>query len=94
MIYHAFDCHPESIEYLANIEDESLKDVICPWKLIEVKKEVENGNEDDVDSLYTDLSLVEACIKMENLRFLKWKNFKFEIFKMESLKSEILTFDI
>ena len=51
MIYHAFDCHPESIEYLANIEDESLKDVICPWKLIEVKKEVENGNDDDIDSL-------------------------------------------
>ena len=65
IIYHAFDYHPESIEYLANINDESLMDIICPWKLIEIKKEeVFDTNEGTVDPLY-DPSMVEVNMKME-----------------------------
>ena len=30
-IYHAYECHPESIDYLKNITDGSLNNVLCPW---------------------------------------------------------------
>ena len=32
VITHAYQVHPESEEYLANIRDNSLADVWCPWK--------------------------------------------------------------
>ena len=31
IVYHAFECHPESVYYLSNISDNSLSDVSCPW---------------------------------------------------------------
>ena len=31
IINHAYETHPESIECLKNIKDESLKDVVLPW---------------------------------------------------------------
>ena len=53
IIYHAYDYHPESIEFLENIRRDCLIDVICPWKLLvenaEIKKEIQN--EDAVDPL-------------------------------------------
>ena len=65
IIYHAIDYHPESIEFLANIKDDSLMDVICPWKLIEIKKEeVTDNHEVAIDPLI-DPYMVEVNIKME-----------------------------
>ena len=32
ILNHAFENHLESIECLKNIKDESLKDVVLPWK--------------------------------------------------------------
>ena len=32
LINHAYDFHPESIEYLKNLNDESLIDTVFPWK--------------------------------------------------------------
>ena len=31
IICHAFESHPESVNYLKNITDGSLYDVLCPW---------------------------------------------------------------
>ena len=31
IIFHAFESHPESVNYLKNITDGSLYDVLCPW---------------------------------------------------------------
>ena len=31
IVNHAYELHPESIEYLMNISDESLTDVLLPW---------------------------------------------------------------
>ena len=28
---HAFDTHPESVDYMKNIKDGSLSDILCPW---------------------------------------------------------------
>ena len=30
-LYHAYEFHPESVDYLSIITDGSLKDVLCPW---------------------------------------------------------------
>ena len=53
IVNHAYDFHPESIEHLMNIDDNSLMDVSLPWD-INVKKEVmteEEIFESPVDSL-------------------------------------------
>ena len=36
-IEHAYEIHPDAIDYLMKINDNSLSDIICPW--IEIKKE-------------------------------------------------------
>ena len=58
-VNHAFYCHPNSVHYLINIKDESLKDIDCPWDRTEIKEEdetayplkteikIENDNEDN-----------------------------------------------
>ena len=38
-IYHAFENHPESIEYLSNITDGSLEGILCPWNSNEYEAE-------------------------------------------------------
>ena len=40
IVNHAYDFHPESIEHLMNISDNSLMDISLPWVII-VKKEME-----------------------------------------------------
>ena len=41
IVNHAYHFHPESIENLMNISDNSLMDISLPWDMI-VKKEIEN----------------------------------------------------
>ena len=36
-INHAYNIHPESIEYLKNIDDKSLVDLLLPWNIAENK---------------------------------------------------------
>ena len=45
-VNHAYESHPKSIDYLNNIEDDSLNDVNCPWDLnnIETKQESLENN--------------------------------------------------
>ena len=44
IINHAYDYHPESIEHLMNINDNSLMDISLPWH-INVKKEIKTEEE-------------------------------------------------
>ena len=44
-IDHVFEYHPEVVDYLSKIKDESLEDVICPWKIT-------NFEDLDEDPLY------------------------------------------
>ena len=46
-IQHAYEYHPDAIEYLMKINDNSLSDIICPW--IEIKKEL---NEISTNTFY------------------------------------------
>ena len=38
-VNHTFDTHPDSIEYLSNIHDDSYNDVLCPWDIKNIKIE-------------------------------------------------------
>ena len=42
-IDHAYKSHSDSINILLNIDDKSLTDIICPWKIINIKKEPSNS---------------------------------------------------
>ena len=42
-IDHAYKSHSDSINILLNIDDKSLTDIICPWKIINIKKEPTNS---------------------------------------------------
>ena len=33
-VHHAYNTHPESIEYFKNISDGSLNDILSPWEYI------------------------------------------------------------
>ena len=52
-IYHAFENHPESTEYLSNITDGSLEGILCPWNSNEYIAELTSGGdhlkEEDID---------------------------------------------
>ena len=43
-VYHAYDHHSESKEYLENISDGSLDDINCPWRFkIDVIEEIDEN---------------------------------------------------
>ena len=45
-ICHAFDIHPDSVDYLRNLTDGSLNDILCPWDSNDYK--LEDYKENDV----------------------------------------------
>ena len=47
-VNHAYEYHPESIDYLIKIDDDSLSDVLCPWIEIETKIKVEKTDEESI----------------------------------------------
>ena len=59
IINHAFEIHPDSINCLAKIKDESLSDIIWPWNFQEMVKKEET--DDGVDP-----SMIEVHIKTED----------------------------
>ena len=46
IINHAYKFHPESIDFLSNLIDNSLEDVICPWNEPSIKIEAPEYSED------------------------------------------------
>ena len=44
-VCHAFDTHPDSVDYLRNIIDGSLGDILCPWDSNDYKSEDYNEND-------------------------------------------------
>ena len=49
-VYHAYDSHAESSEYLTRIKDSSLKDLKCPWN--DLKEEPIDPFEDIDETIY------------------------------------------
>ena len=45
-VCHAFDNHPESVNYLKNISDDSFNDILCPWDSNDFKTEEIDENID------------------------------------------------
>ena len=55
MVNHAFENHPNSIDYLTNIQDGSLCDIVCPWGDEENEIKEEDGDEGfNVDAVMDD----------------------------------------
>ena len=50
-LYHAYEYHPESVDYLSIITDGSLQDVLCPWN--DLSKD-EKGFSEDEDHVMED----------------------------------------
>ena len=54
-VYHAYNIHPESIEKLKIINDDSISDVNCPWnEILEIKEETQfelNNIEDNSENV-------------------------------------------
>ena len=46
-VNHTFVFHPDSIEYLSNIQDDSYNDVVCPWDIrdIKIEDQLEENNQ-------------------------------------------------
>ena len=58
IIYHAYEFHPDSVDFLVKIKDDSFTDIICPWDTtIKIKNEIEAN--------MVDSSMVEVHIKTE-----------------------------
>ena len=56
IIYHAYEFHPDSVDFLVKIKDDSFTDIICPWDT-KIKNEIEAN--------MVDSSMVEVHIKTE-----------------------------
>ena len=55
-VFHAYESHPESVDYLTNVKDGSLKGILYPWDC-EVKLEpisvIDNLNEEQSKDSYS-----------------------------------------
>ena len=55
IVTHAYEYHPESIDFLANISDNSLSDIVCPWNAPFIKNDDQgcsNISQMHLDPLY------------------------------------------
>ena len=50
-VCHAFETHPESVNYLKNIKDGSLCDVLCPWDSKNYNNDDDNTNSIDISEV-------------------------------------------
>ena len=57
MVDHAYEIHPESIDYLSKIKDNSLSDVTCPWNEILMKIKQEEPDEPNEPNEPNDIPL-------------------------------------
>ena len=51
---HAYKLHPDSVNILLNINDKSITDIVCPWKIIDVIKKEPLFNSEFEDPLKID----------------------------------------
>ena len=56
-VCHAFDTHPDSVDYLRNIVDGSLSDILCPWdNSNDYKSENSNENNDITENVKVEVN--------------------------------------
>ena len=48
-ICHAYDTHPESVDYLKNIKDGSTSDILCPWESVQYGESQIKTEDDPLD---------------------------------------------
>ena len=64
-VNHAYESHPDCIDYLLNIKDGSFDDILCPWDSMDIKLEehlsveltedsYENQNNESFDSEFAE----------------------------------------
>ena len=49
-VNHAYESHPDCIDYLLNIKDGSFDDILCPWESVDIKLEKQLSMELTEDS--------------------------------------------
>ena len=47
LISHAYELHPDCVDYLIKIKDDSLKEVMCPWDEIRTEVKLEETFSDE-----------------------------------------------
>ena len=47
LISHAYELHPDCVNYLIKIKDDSLKEVMCPWDEIRTEVKLEETFSDE-----------------------------------------------
>ena len=66
-INHAYKVHPDCVQYLVNVNDNSLNDIFCPWNIIEIKNEPVSY--DSVPEHMYDPINIEPHVKIEHKDF-------------------------
>ena len=71
IVSHAYECHPESVNFLTKISDNSLSDIICPWNDYIIKEEILEDFSNNFNDIHKDDSardiLSEIKIEETNL---------------------------
>ena len=67
LINHAYDHHPECVDYLIKIKDGTLRDVICPWN---IKDLISKSTRNEL-TLRQKISYIEISRKIFNFNFMK-----------------------
>ena len=66
IISHAYEYHPESINFLTKISDDSLKDVICPWNNSMNEENLEDFSDNfenfDANEIITEIKIEETIL--------------------------------
>ena len=59
-INHAYEAHPDAIDYFKNINDDSLSDISCPWNNSKDKIKIENSLNDIDDDVIEPLMNIKT----------------------------------
>ena len=59
IVSHAYECHPESVNFLSKICDNSLSDIICPWNDYIIKEEIL----EDFSNSFKDIHKDDSCAR-------------------------------
>ena len=86
-INHAYEMHPKSFNYLYNVKDDSLKDIIFPNNVEKIKEESDLEKITD-DPLKLDIKPVESIKKEHNLEESNNIVQKYDIKSVETIKVE------
>ena len=59
IVSHAYECHPESVNFLSKISDNSLYDIIYPWNDFIIKEEIQ----EDCSNNFKNIHKGDSCAR-------------------------------